>query len=245
MWAFLLSTEMAPFTGALALVAGLVCLELVSLILGGSLFGADADGPDLDAGLDGDFDSEFGAGLDADSALDVDGPGGGLGDAAEADAATGAVGAGGVLGWIGLREAPLILWLAGVAAAFGLAGYGLQLGVAGAFGAPLPALIAALLAVIPGLIGGKIFAAAIARITPRTESAAISRRRLGGRRGVITQGTAAAGRPAECRVTDGHGNTHYIRVVPHKADETIPQGTDVIVLKPKDGIFPVIPFGDA
>ena len=70
----------------------------------------------------------------------------------------------------------------------------------------------------------------------------MSRRHLGGRRGVITQGTAARGRLAECRITDRHGNNQYIRVEPQEDGVEIPQGTDVIVLRPKGGIYPVIPF---
>lgn len=246
MWSFLLSAEMAPFSGALALVVGLVCLELVALMVGGSLMGAGSDGPDIDGP---DLGAEIDAELDMDSGGAIgDGViGGDVGEAdlyADAEAATGAAGAGGVLGWIGLADAPFVLWLAGVAAAFGLAGYGLQLGATSLFGAALPVALAAPLAAAPGLLGGKLFASAIARITPKTETSAVSRRRLGGRRGVITQGTAARDRPAECRVSDSYGNLQYIRVEPLKDGVIIPQGTDVVVLKPKNGIYPVIALGE-
>lgn len=250
MWSFLLSAEMAPFSGALALVVGLVCLELVALMLGGSLMGGGSDGADIDGpDLDGpDLGAELGADVDAELDMDfdsaIDGDAGEVDLYADAEAATGAAGAGGVLGWVGLADAPFVLWLAGVSAAFGLAGYGLQLGATSLFGAALPVALAAPLAAAPGLFGGKLFASAIARITPKTETSAVSRRRLGGRRGVITQGTAARGRPAECRVSDSHGNLQYIRVEPLKDGVTIPQGTDVVVLKPKDGIYPVIALGE-
>ena len=49
MWNFLTSAEMYPFSGAVLFVAGLVLLEIIALMLGGSIFGMDSDGPDLDA----------------------------------------------------------------------------------------------------------------------------------------------------------------------------------------------------
>ncbi|MEL6792282.1 MAG: OB-fold-containig protein [Pseudomonadota bacterium] len=226
MWSFLISPEMYPFTGAILFVAGLVLLEIIALLLGGSLIGMDADGPDLDADFEFDFDAE----PDFDAEI------------AEADAISGVENSGGFLGWVGLKDAPFVLWLAGVATAFGVSGYALQLASKSVLGGTLPAALAALIALFPGLWGGKFFAAALAKLAPKTETSAVSRRHLSGRRGVITQGKAERGRPAECRITDRHGNSQYIRVEPQKDGEVIPQGSDVIVLRPKNGIYPVIAF---
>ena len=229
---FVTDPQMYPFTGAFLFVVGLVLLEIISLMMGGSIIGADADGPDLDV-ADGDFD--FDAELDADaSAADA------LGESADAVAQI--EDAGGFLGWIGLRDAPFVLWLAGCATAFAISGYAVQLLSSNVLGGLLPGALAAAIAVIPGVWGGKFFAAAIARLTPKTETSAVSRRHLGGRRGVITQGAASRGRPAECRITDRHGNFQYIRVEPQKDDATIPQGADVVVLRPKNGVYQAIPL---
>lgn len=236
MWTFLFSSGMAPFTGAILFVAGLFVLEIMALVMGGSLMGMDADGPDLDAP---DIDADVGEiDISADAAeaeFDMDAD-------LNANAGDAASGHPGALGWFGLKDAPLIVWLAGVATSFGVCGYALQLAVASIFGAPAPAALATAVCVLPSLIGGKFIAAAVARLTPKTETSAVSRRHLGGRLGVITQGVAEMGRPAECRITDRHGNTQYIRVVPQNADDRIPQGSDVIVLRPVNGIYPVIPF---
>ena len=57
---FLLDGAFAPFTLALALLTGLMVLELVALLLGGSLIGADSDADlDIDAGDGGDFDLDL------------------------------------------------------------------------------------------------------------------------------------------------------------------------------------------
>lgn len=226
MWDILTSSEMFPFSLAISLVAGLVLLELIALLVGGSVLGVEADGPDLDAGFD--FDAE----LDAEAAL------------GEVEGDAGAAGAGGALSWLGIGDAPFILWFAGVATCFGVSGYVLQTVFANALGGMAPAGIAALLAAAPGILGGKYIARMMARIAPKTESTAVSRRHLGGRLGVITQGTAAQGRPAEARVKNRHGDTLYIRVEPREAGVEIPQGTDVIVFAPKGGVYPVIAFGD-
>ncbi|MGB1212449.1 MAG: OB-fold-containig protein [Pikeienuella sp.] len=222
---FLLAPEMAPFSFAFLLVIGLVVLELVFLLLGGSLIGMDADGPELDLEAEFDFDGEVGAEPELNSEID------------------GAVPSG-PLAWLGLGEAPFVLWLAGVATSFGIAGYCAQLMSNAMFGGMIPAVIIAPLAIVPGIIGGKIIARAIAAMAPKTESSAISRQFLGGRIGVITQGTASKGRPAEARIVDRYGNPQYLRVEPREDGVTIPQGTDVIIFRPVGDIYPVIPFGD-
>lgn len=231
---FLLAPEMAPFSFAFLLVMGLVVLELVFLLLGGSLIGMDADGPSLDAEAEFDFDAEFDQNLGGDTDVAPDG------GEAEIDAG----GPSGPLAWLGLGDAPFVLWLAGVATSFGIAGYGVQLLSNSLFGGLIPAAIIAPLAFIPGVLGGKIIARAIAAAAPKTETSAISRQFLGGRVGVITQGTAVKGRPAEARIVDRHGNAQYLRVEPREDGVTIPQGTDVIIFRPVGDIYPVMPFGD-
>lgn len=251
---WLLAPGMAPFSVAIGLVAGLLMLELVALMLGGSLFGADADSIDVDTGADADL------GLDLDGA-DIDGPDldgadidGADFDGADFDApdmhgpdhpAAAPLGAGtGILSWLGLGEVPFAIWLAGMLTAFGLVGYALQVGTLSAFGAMLPALPAAALALIPSLWAGRAVARAIGRLVPRTHSEAVSRRHLGGRTGVITTGTAAVGRPAQARVTDRYGNIQYLRVEPFRPGRTIPEGTEIAVLWGKGPVYQAIPLDE-
>ena len=62
--------------------------------------------------------------------------------------------------------------------------------------------------------------------------------------GVVTQGTARRGAPTEVRLTDRHGNTHYIRAEPLKDDDVIVAGTQVLVLRHKlnEG-YRIVPLG--
>lgn len=228
----LLSGPFVPFTLSLALLFGLLALEVVVLLLGGSLMGdsGEVEGPELDAGFDAEveFDIELEA-LDVD-ALDVD-----VADLelADFDAETGEVAptAASPLGWLGLGKMPTLIWLASLFMAFGVVGVALQGAASTLLGGPIPALLAA---VPSGLVAfwftGR-FGALFARLIPKTESQSVSSRQLGRRKGVVTQGTAQRGSPAEVRVTDRYGNTHYLRAEPLRDTETLPQGTEVLVLR--------------
>ncbi|MEM9011142.1 MAG: OB-fold-containig protein [Pseudomonadota bacterium] len=242
---FLLSAGMRPFSIALGLVAALALLELVLALVGLSAFGegdgdldldgadlggADLGGADLDA-PDLDIEAELALALDG----ELDAP----------VAAQSGIHGASVLSWLGIGQTPFLIWLAGTLTAFGLTGYGLQLATTSLTGGLLPAIIAAALALVPGLLIGRWFARLMGRLLPRTESSAVTRRRLGGRVGVLAQGTARAGQPAQARIKDRHGNTHYVRVVPFEDDAEIAQGEDVIVLTGSGDIFRAIRLSDA
>jgi hypothetical protein len=214
---------MAPFTFALALVAGLLLIEIVMMLIGASLMGDGADA-EIDADLNAELDADLGdmdADFDADA--EVDGP--------DSPAA------GGIASWLGFGEVPIILWLAGMLTAFGIVGYTLQLVTMNVLGMTLPAIAAAAIAILPSLRIGRWVARVLGKAVPKTETSAISRRSLGGRLGVIAQGTASRGRPAQARIRDGHGNLHYVRVEPVDDDARYPQGTEVMI---RDGRGPVL-----
>lgn len=259
---FLLAPGMAPFTGAFAMVAGLVVIELVMMALGASLMGdgADADlGVDADAGFDLDGVDAHGlgaggldiAGPDIDGP-DIDGPDihgpdldGFDGTTLHTDAPDYSHDTAmptGIAGWLGFGEAPFILWLAGILTAFGLVGYTLQVILNAAFGVLLNPILAAGAALIPGLWIGRGIARALGRMIPKTESTAITLRSLGDRRGIVVQGTARRGHPAQARIRDGHGNLHYVRVEPVDDGVEIPAGTEVMIRSARGPVLGAIPI---
>tara|TARA_R100000789_G_scaffold65742_2_gene61911 strand:+ start:36508 stop:37320 length:813 start_codon:yes stop_codon:yes gene_type:complete len=245
MFELLLSDGMFPFTLALALLFGLLTLEVVFGILGGTLLGAgadglDVDGPDLDIDMPdlGDLDIDLGldgtdidigdlelAGPDLDGP-DVDGPDmdGDMPDGAPDGLASAAA-------WLGFGKMPALIWLAAILLAFGLSGLVIQVVASNIFGGPLPAWLTAVPAAAAAIWFARQFGTLFARLLPKMETEALSERHLGRRAGVVTQGTAARGRPAEVRVTDRFGNSHYLRAEPLRDDVTIPQGTEVMVLR--------------
>lgn len=235
---FLLDGAFAPFTLALALLTGLMVLELVALLLGGSLIGADSDADlDIDAGDVGDFDldldgSELG-GVEGIDAADLDLPDAELDLelAPDAPADAGVSTPTGLASWLGLGRMPTVIWLGAILLGFGLSGMGLQVALSSLFGLLAPAWGAAIPAGAFAFWFARVFGAAFARVLPQTETEALSERNLGRRRGIVTQGTAARGRPAEVRVMDGYGNAHYLRAEPLKDGDTIAQGTEVLVIR--------------
>ncbi len=238
MFDMIFSDGMFPFTLALALLFGLLALEVVFGLLGGTLLGAgadglDVDGPDLDVDLPdlGDMDIDLGLeGTDIDigdlelADVDLDTP--------DADMPDGTPdGAGSVAAWLGFGKMPALIWLAALLLSFGLSGLVIQTVANGLLGATLPTWLAALSSAAVAICFARQFGTLFAHLLPKMETEALSERHLGRRTGVVTQGTAARGRPAEVRVTDRYGNIHYLRAEPLRDDLQIPQGTEVMVLR--------------
>lgn len=235
----LLAPAMAPFTFALALLMGLLALELVSLLLGGSLMGL---GGDADIDLDADFDLDADVGLDGDVGLDAPDLD------ADADAAVAPAADGSFLTWLGLGAVPFILWFAALLAGFGLTGLIVQSVAQSALGFLLPGVAAVPIGLAGGVFFARSFGGVFSRLLPKEETQAVAINRLGGRRGVVTQGTARRGQAAEVRVTDSYGNTHYLRAEPLEDDAEIPQGSDVLVIRqrtaPGEYRFRLMAVGD-
>lgn len=230
----LLSGAMAPFTAALALLLGLLALELVMGLVGGSLFASGGpDAPDLDAPAIDTPDAEL---PDFDG-FEVDSPDF---DTPEALPEPAVSGLGAILG---LGRTPFMIWLASALLGFGAGGMAVQSLADGLTGSPLPAWLAALPALLAGWGVARGFGGLFARLVPKDETQSVSETQLGRRRGIITQGTAARGRPAEVRVTDRHGNAHYLRAEPLEDAAQLAQGTEVLVLRDhRRGLYRLMPL---
>ena len=227
MYDLLTSPHTIPFSIALAVVAGLFVLEILSAVLGGSILGAGTDAPDVEVDLDFDLSTDVDAGLDVADGLDG-------ADAAEA------VTSGGVFTWIGARDVPILIWLVSFLTMFGLFGLILQSLMGSVVGFELPGLIASAIAFVPALGVTRVIANWVALLMPKTETTALRARHLGGYHGTITQGTAARGKPAEVKIKDRHNNIHYLRVEPLHDDDSFPQGSDVTLIRKRGDKFYVI-----
>lgn len=220
----LFASQNAPFSVALAIVVLIALMESIGLLLGVTVSGLvdsvlpDFDPPDLDVDVP-----------------DVDGP----------DLAAGASPAapnvdvpfpddGGfftrVLGWLSFGRVPALIWLVIFLTAFGLSGLALQGLVSTALGFYLPAWIAPLPALALTLPVTGFLGRGMARILPRDESQAVSRDQFVGRIATIIRGLAARGSPAEAKLTDRHGQTHYVLVEPDIETETFSAGDRVLLV---------------
>lgn len=233
MFEIFLLPQSLPFAIALAVTAGLFALEIISLLLGATLLGVGAEGPDID--VDADFD--LSADIDFDSpdfdvdAIDAD-MAGDFGDAPSAPS--------GVLTWLGARNVPFLIWLVSFLTMFGLFGMIVQSVAINVIGVPLFTLLAVVIALVPAIGVTRVIANWVTLIMPKTETSAMRTRYLGGHRGTITQGTATRGNPAEAKIKDRHANMHYLRVEPLDDDGVFPQGSDVTLIRKRGDKFFVI-----
>ncbi|HEX8239834.1 MAG TPA: YqiJ family protein [Allosphingosinicella sp.] len=141
-------------------------------------------------------------------------------------------GGGDLLGWLGIGRVPLLMLLVVFLALFGLVGLALQ-----QFAGPLDLWIAAPAAAAAALPLTGLGARGLARIMPGDETTAVSLDSLVGRRGTITIGTARRGSPAQARVSDIHGQVHYVMVEPYDDSHSIGEGETVRLDRREGNIF--------
>lgn len=210
---FLLATENLPFTVALAVMFGIAFLEVVMVLMGFALSGMlDSLLPDID------FDFE----LELDSELETLSPFSHL------------------LSWLRMGKVPMLMLLIIFLTGFGLIGLALQSFLHGSFGFLLPNWLMSIPAFLLALPVVRVFGGALNRFMPNDETDAVSVASLVGRVATITLGTAASGSPAEARVRDVHGITHYVMVEPDVANECFPAQSLVLLVRNEGAIFKAI-----
>ena len=130
--------------------------------------------------------------------------------------------------WIYLGRTPFLIWLIIFIGGWGGTGLILQSLAADFFGHPLISIIAIPLAFFINLFVVHYTCAVINPILPKDETTAINLNELIGFEAEIVIGTAKLNFPAEAKVKDQHGATHYIMVVPEN-DSEYQQGQKVII----------------
>lgn len=220
-----------PFAVALGVMAALAVIEGLGLILGASpsnlldsvLPDIDLDGPDLDLDLDVDAD------LDLDVDADVDG-----------DLGSGHSGPVELLAWLQIGKVPFLVWLATFLTTFGLFGLLIQTLAHSFWGNWLPALVASPVAFLGTLPVARGVVALLARVLPGDETSAVSEETFLGRVAVVTLGMASRGTPAQAKLRDEHGKSHYVLVEPTEEYETFISGTPVLLVQKHGAVFSAI-----
>jgi hypothetical protein len=208
----LLASENLLFSAALMLLVLIALAELSALLIGQSLSGSfDSLLPDTDITPH----AEVGA-ADADTALSR------------------------LLGWLRIGEVPLLMLLVIFLLNFGLLGLLLQGLFMALLGFYLPGILAGFATFFLVLPCVRFWGGVIEKVMPRDETTAVSAETLVGRIGVITLGTARTNTPAEAKVKDEHGFSHYLQVIPDNAAEELPQGSVVLVVSRESGTYKVI-----
>jgi len=223
--AAMLWPENVVFSTALALMLGIGLLEGTMTLLGMGMSGVidnmlpDIPDADLDIGVDGDIG--FDAGMDAPNALSQ------------------------FLGWLMIGRVPALAVLVVFLTVFGLAGLIVQSAIAGVFGGPLTPWLAAPVVAAGALPLTRVVALGLSRVMPKDESSAVSRTSFVGRVAVVTLGTARRGAPTQARLTDQHGQSHYVMVEPDLDDEQFATGEEVLLVRQAGSLFRVIAAGSA
>ena len=200
---FILESPNMPFTVALAIMIMIAVLEGATTMIG--------------IGLSNMFET-FMPYFDLDA--DLDGP-----DASSPGALTK------ILGWLRIGQVPFLIILVAFLTVFGLTGLILQSFILEFTGRLLPGLAASGASLAVSLPLVRMLTGVIARIMPKDETEAVSEKSFIGRVAVITLGKAAKGKPAQAKLKDKFGTTHYIMVAPDLEDETFQQGDPVLIVR--------------
>ena len=220
----LFASDALPFTLALGGILVILALELIGLLVGASVSSlVDEALPDMDPGIDADFDAGPDVGPDV----------AGAGSFAER-----------ALSWLSFGRVPALVLLILFLLGFGVSGLLLQALDAAWLGDLFPAALVAVPAAAAGLLSMRLFGGALGRIVPKEETAAISREGFVGMTGTVAQGIARAGLPAQVRLTDRHGTTHYLLAEPDDPTETYATGTAVVVTEVHGARAKVIAYPD-
>ena len=209
-----------PFLASLGVMIGIALLEGVGAIVGlgfSRLF--DNLVPDSLSGVETDFDFD---GVDAD-----------IGDVGDV-AVPGTAGAGlmsSVLGWLCVGRVPILILLIWFLTAFGLLGLVLQGLVNASLGFMLPAALASVPALVIAFPSVRLFGQAFSKWVPKEQTTALSMDTFIGMVAIIVRGRARPGRPAEAKLRDRFGQTHYLLVEPDSDTGMFAEGDEVLLVR--------------
>lgn len=220
MFEFITESQNMPFTVSLVVMFGIALLEGVASLLGMGISSfLDTLLPEFDADMDVSMAAESDMG------------------ASEVPAVTPLSK---LLGWLRVGQVPVLVLLVIFLTGFGLIGLMLQSLISKILGFLLPGILASALAFTAALPVVRVMGGAIAWIMPKDETDAVTESSLVGRIAVITLGIAKSGSPAEAKVKDQHGLTHYVMVEPDGDNEEFKSGTAVLLVKQQGSVYRVI-----
>lgn len=136
-----------------------------------------------------------------------------------------------VMDFLGISAMPLSIYAFLSSSVFFFAGFLLQTSVYQSTQRFLSGWIAVLIALLVTVFAMKGISTLFRRAKVQIDTSAISADSLVGRMATIVSGTAKAGLAAEAKLTDEHGQTHYVLVEPAQAGEEFVAGTPVLLME--------------
>lgn len=143
----------------------------------------------------------------------------------------------GLFSLLGIGRVPFLIWLSFLLFVFSLVGVLGQWVIDTAFGSPLSAGLAALLAGVAALPLNGMLVRPLAHVLPQDESSAVGLESLVRRDAVIQTGTSRAGSPARAKVNDAFGHPHFVMVEPHDDNAQLTEGETVLLVRREGELF--------
>jgi Protein of unknown function (DUF1449) len=135
----------------------------------------------------------------------------------------------GLMLWINAGRVPLLVLICLSLGIFSIEGFLLQ-GIAHRIGIPVPAWIAALVAIVGTLPVVRITSRAISRIVPRDETYAVDEADFVGHVAVVSIGPLDQGLPGRVRLKDTFGNWHTVAARASQDSKPIAVGASVLLV---------------
>jgi hypothetical protein len=145
-----------------------------------------------------------------------------------------------MLTWLSFGKLPALVVIILLTASFGAIGFVGQDVLRRTIGFALDPWIASVPAAIGSLFVTRHAGMALARIMPKEETEAVSTKAFVGRVATVFRGVASSGHPAEAKLTDIHGKTHYVLIEPDEGEVSMPEGSEVVIIRQEGPVYRAI-----
>lgn len=139
--------------------------------------------------------------------------------------------------WLNYGKVPVLIIFICFLTAFGVVGYSLQYLIYGFSSSLLPQTVAFPIALIISLPFVRLFTSLLEKVMPKDETSALSQNSFIGKVATIILGNANYGSPAEGKLKDKYGQTHYFMIEPESKEIEFIQGEDVLLSKENNNGF--------
>ncbi len=219
---FFLMEGNSPYLFSILFMLVFFVFQVGSLLIGLDVFGFIDDAlPDFD--MDVDADMEIDVDVDVDIGIDVDS--GNLPIHYT------------VFSWLNLGKVPFMVLVTIFLMIFGFSGYIFNYIALSIIQTTLPRFLLVPISIILSLLGVGFLGKKIGKLIPSEETSAVSTDSFVGKIATITIGTAKKDYPAQAKLQDKFGRTHYVMVVPIKDEDVFVQGTQVLLVEKSKNNF--------
>ncbi|WP_284392860.1 YqiJ family protein [Devosia yakushimensis] len=144
------------------------------------------------------------------------------------------------LSWLSFGKLPALVVIILFTASFGLIGFAGQEVLRRTLGFALDPWVASIPAAIAAAFATRHLGLGLARIMPKEETEAVSTKAFVGRVATVFRGIARVGHPAEAKLVDIHGKTHYLLIEPDAGEVDMPEGSEVVIIRQEGPVYRAI-----